>query len=710
MMEVGLRVVRGPDWKWENQDDGEGHVGTVVEIGRRGSASTPEDTVVVQWDTGNRTNYRTGFNDKYDLRIFDTAPIGIRHPNISCSSCLKHGIAGMRWKCTVCPNFDLCSHCYHNDKHELSHPFLRFDITSSVGVPLPKRSSKSSVKITAKGIFVGARVTRGYDWDWGNQDGGEGKVGKVIDIRGWDNESRRSVANVMWSSGSTNVYRLGHKGKVDLKCMQSAEGGKYYRDHLPILRQQLPTSTSTAQQTSSSLSTVTPVMAIPGPSSASLSTDQTSPLLSTAAPSNTSSNSSDHAIMIPASGSVTNNNSSSNKSQSIQSHVVDSPNRVSSSSTANPSVVDGAACSTPSTSTAFPPRSFTIGEKVKVIIEDEQELKALQEGHGGWNPRMARFLGKIGTVHRMTEHGDVRVKFPDSQLRWTFNPASLLPLPNFQTGDCVRVIDDAERVRALQINHGEWIDQMRSAIGARGKVVKVYLDNDLRVQMESGTTWTFNPLCVTLVSSATSTGEEATQQQSTTETVAPVNEDLLTPSTQLESINSLSHAPSSLLPHPAPHHPSIHSSSHHHSLPPVSSEVSALSEFVRDMSLSGVPPSSIGPQQFVGGQTSAKGQQRSRGDKKSSSRAAHAILSSSHNNGTPSSSSQPPQDQETIEKLKYLESKITEIEEAFCCGICMERVKNVVFLCGHSACVICAQNLAQCHMCREPITRRINIY
>lgn len=33
-MEVGIRVVRGPDWKWGNQDDGEGHVGTVVEVGR----------------------------------------------------------------------------------------------------------------------------------------------------------------------------------------------------------------------------------------------------------------------------------------------------------------------------------------------------------------------------------------------------------------------------------------------------------------------------------------------------------------------------------------------------------------------------------------------------------------------------------------------------------------------------------------------------
>lgn len=70
--------------------------------------------------------------------------------------------------------------------------------------------------------------------------GGEGKIGKVIDIRGWDNESRRSVANVMWASGSTNVYRLGHKGKVDLKYVVDAPGYFYYRDHLPVLGQTDP--------------------------------------------------------------------------------------------------------------------------------------------------------------------------------------------------------------------------------------------------------------------------------------------------------------------------------------------------------------------------------------------------------------------------------------------------------------------------------------
>lgn len=65
--------------------------------------------------------------------------------------------------------------------------------------------------------------------------GGEGKIGKVIDIHGWGNESERSVAKVKWPSGFSNVYRCGHKGRIDLKYIQEGPGGYYYRDFLPIL-------------------------------------------------------------------------------------------------------------------------------------------------------------------------------------------------------------------------------------------------------------------------------------------------------------------------------------------------------------------------------------------------------------------------------------------------------------------------------------------
>lgn len=59
-------------------DDGEGHIGTVCELGRLGSTNSPEKTVVVNWDSGNRSNYRVGYQDQYDLIIVDNAQIGTR--------------------------------------------------------------------------------------------------------------------------------------------------------------------------------------------------------------------------------------------------------------------------------------------------------------------------------------------------------------------------------------------------------------------------------------------------------------------------------------------------------------------------------------------------------------------------------------------------------------------------------------------------------
>ena len=67
---VGLRVVRGPDWEWGDQDGGEGHVGTVVE------SEPSHRAVVVHWDCTERCRYRCGHDDKYDLRVLDRGPAG----------------------------------------------------------------------------------------------------------------------------------------------------------------------------------------------------------------------------------------------------------------------------------------------------------------------------------------------------------------------------------------------------------------------------------------------------------------------------------------------------------------------------------------------------------------------------------------------------------------------------------------------------------
>ena len=50
---------------------------------------------------------------------------------------------------------------------------------------------------------VGAKVMRGVDWKWGDQDGGALGVGGVIGELGEDGWVR-----VQWETGSTNSYRF----------------------------------------------------------------------------------------------------------------------------------------------------------------------------------------------------------------------------------------------------------------------------------------------------------------------------------------------------------------------------------------------------------------------------------------------------------------------------------------------------------------------
>jgi E3 ubiquitin-protein ligase mind-bomb len=79
-VKIGMRVVRGPDWKWGSQDGGEGHVGTVVQISKanttEGGDHVTACAVMVQWDNGDQCNYRCGIDDQYDLLLLDNGPCG----------------------------------------------------------------------------------------------------------------------------------------------------------------------------------------------------------------------------------------------------------------------------------------------------------------------------------------------------------------------------------------------------------------------------------------------------------------------------------------------------------------------------------------------------------------------------------------------------------------------------------------------------------
>ncbi|XP_078314361.1 uncharacterized protein LOC111128440 isoform X2 [Crassostrea virginica] len=230
----GTRVVRGPDWKWDNQDDGEGFVGTVIFVPKHGSK---DHTVTVVWDSGLEHRYRAGHNGKYDLRVFDSAPTGIKHDGVVCDICDEDIIYGLRWKCLRCDDFDLCTICYMNDEHSTGHGFVRIDTPNCSALPVPPR--RKSYSIEAFGLFHNAEVIRGPHWKWQDQDGGIGQVGKILEMKSWDDYDKRGAVKVKWKSGScTNTYRVGAHGCVDVIYTQKTKatsGGKYYPDHLPVV-------------------------------------------------------------------------------------------------------------------------------------------------------------------------------------------------------------------------------------------------------------------------------------------------------------------------------------------------------------------------------------------------------------------------------------------------------------------------------------------
>lgn len=403
---VGYRVVRGPDWKWGKQDGGEGHLGTV-----RSFESSEE--VVCVWDNGTAANYRC--SGCFDLRILDSSPTGIKHDGTMCDGCRQQSIFGIRWKCAECANYDLCSVCYHGDKHSLRHRFYRISNPNSERVLIESR--RKSKKLTARGMFPGARVVRGIDWQWDEQDGGTSRRGKVTEIQDWSSSNPRSAAYVLWDNGAKNLYRVAFEGMCDLKVLSDAKGGAYYRDHLPLLGE---------------------------------------------------------------------SGSSATRPQSLS--------------------------------------KFHIGDLVTVDL-DLEIVQSLQNGHGGWTDGMYETLTTPGTIVGIDEDHDIVVTYPSGN-RWTFNPAVLTRVPGatggagatgtspstpptmspstpsqFHIGDLVQICNDVERVKTLQLGHGEWTETMEATLGKIGRIQQVYPDGDLKVDI-CGTSWTYNPSAVLQVASS----------------------------------------------------------------------------------------------------------------------------------------------------------------------------------------------------------------
>jgi len=60
-------VVRGPDWKYGDQDGGDGYAGTVISTSELSVSGAKWVTVV--WDSGLKAKYRSGPTGSHDLSV-----------------------------------------------------------------------------------------------------------------------------------------------------------------------------------------------------------------------------------------------------------------------------------------------------------------------------------------------------------------------------------------------------------------------------------------------------------------------------------------------------------------------------------------------------------------------------------------------------------------------------------------------------------------
>lgn len=60
--------------------------------------------------------------------------------------------------------------------------------------------------------------------------------------------------------------------------------------------------------------------------------------------------------------------------------------------------------------------------------------------------------------------------------------------------------------------------------------------------------------------------------------------------------------------------------------------------------------------------------------------------------------------------LARLQQQLQEIREQVHCPICMDRLKNMVFLCGHGVCQNCGDRVQECPICRKAIEKSIILY
>ncbi|EPY72361.1 hypothetical protein CB1_069294001 [Camelus ferus] len=60
--------------------------------------------------------------------------------------------------------------------------------------------------------------------------------------------------------------------------------------------------------------------------------------------------------------------------------------------------------------------------------------------------------------------------------------------------------------------------------------------------------------------------------------------------------------------------------------------------------------------------------------------------------------------------VQKLQQQLQDIKEQTMCSVCLDHLKNMIFLCGHGTCQLCGDQMSECPICQMAVERRILLY
>ncbi|GIL83740.1 hypothetical protein Vretimale_10529 [Volvox reticuliferus] len=136
--------------------------------------------------------------------------------------------------------------------------------------------------------------------------------------------------------------------------------------------------------------------------------------------------------------------------------------------------------------------SFSVGSKATVKCVRVDMAKEAQNGHGGWNLNMGKYLGKTGTVSYKYQDGDIKIRFDSGdEFCWSHElvlPGTAEQVPTaYDVGTAVMISNvTADEARVAQDGHGGWNTSMANYLGKTGTVSYKYADGDMKVKFTDG--------------------------------------------------------------------------------------------------------------------------------------------------------------------------------------------------------------------------------